>query len=59
MRFQIRMAKTIKCKMLPMVHFSHLKQQANSFLTITLDACTFCSVCLEVKLLSSEFSVPC
>ena len=31
MRIQIKMAKTTKCKMLPMVHLCYLKRQAKSF----------------------------
>ena len=31
MRIQIRMAKTTKCKMLPMVYLCYLKRQAKSF----------------------------
>ena len=52
MKIQIRMAKTTKCKMLPMVHFCHLKKQAKSFWQLLVYACIFCSVCLEMKIQS-------
>ena len=59
MTIQIRMAKTTKCKMLPMVHLCYLKRQAISFSQLLVCTCIFSSVCLEVKISSSEFSVPC
>ena len=52
MKIQIRMARTTKCKMLSMVHFCRLKQQAKSFWQLLVYACIFCSVCLEVKIWS-------
>ena len=55
-RVQTKMAKTTKCRMLAIVHFCRLKQQAKSLLVY---AYSFCSVCLKVKILSSEFSVTC
>ena len=35
MRIQIRMAKTTKCEMLPMVHFMLPKATGKTFLTVT------------------------